>query len=127
VPRITPNTLEAPAAAPSAASDSVVHDANGSRELLLQVCLQRPSDQPRGVGVLHETRVRGDDSRDSDSDRGADVQLRLDSADELPYGADCLVIATRSGDALTREDDAGFVERNGFDLGAAEVDADAGC
>ena len=75
VPRIAPNTVLQPAAAPSIASDRAKQLASlarrtGRASAASRSPLQRAADQPGGIGVLDQAGGRRDRARHADPDRG---------------------------------------------------------
>ena len=56
----------------------VVHQTHRPLESLLERAPQRSSDQPRGVGVLHDPRALGDHARDANADGASLAHRALD-------------------------------------------------
>ena len=90
-----------------------------------EVGVERPADQPGGVGVLDEPARRRKGAGNADADGahgpGALFQARHDFDDG---GERRLVVTGRSADTQPRPLASTVVEGNSFDLGAAEVDTD---
>ncbi len=80
--------------------------------------------EPGGVGVFDETGGGAEAAGDAGSDAAGLGGFGFELVDERGHGGDGGVVVALGGvDAMAGEFVAGFVEGEGFDLGAAEVDA----
>src|SRR5882724_983060 len=96
--------------------------AKGTRE----ITIQRPTDEPGGVGVLDQPGRRRDGAGNADADRAARANGLLKPGHERGYGGDlAVIVAGRRGGPLAVELAPIGGERDDFELGAAEIDADA--
>src|SRR5690606_23085133 len=103
----------------------VVVDARLAAQRALQVGGKRPAVEPGGIGVSHEAGVRRQRTRDADADRAAASDRTLGLVDETgDRGARARVVAARCRHAPAQSLAARVVEREHFDLRAAEIDAD---
>ena len=103
----------------------VVGDAHRPPECERQVVRQRPAVQAGRVGVLDQAFAGGGAGRaDAHAARGQ-AQVGLGPRDQRgDSGERGAIVAGRGGDALAPQAGAMRVEHDGFDLGAAEIDAD---
>ena len=103
----------------------VVHEPDRAVESRLEIASQRPAVEPDGVGVLHKPRVGHERARDADA-HGPD---RAGGAVELPHQSRNSVEQRRvipwRGHASSRDLVTRGRQRDRFDLGSADVDADA--
>ena len=127
---MTPKTMSAPAAAPSVASDIAKQLASLAMRTLaaetrLEIGLERLADQPRRVGVLDEAGrgaiVPGMPMPTVARGPGGLFEIGDERSDGIERGG---VVITRRVNAQAREL-ATAVERDAFDLRAAEIDPDA--
>jgi hypothetical protein len=93
VPRITPNTTDAPAPAPSTASDrakavGVVGEAHFALQYRLQVALQRLADQAGGIGILDQAGDPRLGSGDAHAHRAAGADFLFGALDQAGHGHD---------------------------------------
>ena len=102
----------------------VVGNAHGPAEPGLQVGLQGPAVEPGGVRVLDQAGSAGDDAGDADADGAAAPGLRLQLGDEPDDGVQSAFVLPWGRHAPSGGDDAVGRERDGFRLGAPQVDAD---
>ena len=129
VPMITPNTTRAPAAAPSVASDSAKQLASlakrTGRSSRRDSLRQRRAVQPGRIGVLDQPGRRRDRAGDPDADGAGLTDLLLDLAHEAGDRAQrARVVASRRCDPPPQPLVPVAGDRDPFDLGAAQVDAD---
>ena len=104
----------------------VVGDADGAVERGGKVVDQRMAVEPGGIGVLDQAIGGADAAGNSGPNGPAPAGLPLQLVDERGHGGDAgAVVAAGRIDAQAGELVAGVVEGERFDLGAAEVDADA--
>ena len=95
-------------------------------EMMREIPIKRPADQPCRVRILDQSCGRRDCPGYADPDRRGSLGRGIDPRDELGDCCEgCRVVATRRRDARARDLYAGVVEHNSFDFGAAEVDSDA--
>src|SRR5438045_2472676 len=98
----------------------VILDAHLAPERALEVVLERPADEPGGVGVLDQARHARQRARNADADRaGADL---LDQRHHRVEGRG--VIAARRQHALAEHFAAAAIERPSLDLGPPELNPD---
>ncbi len=91
-----------------------------------QILVEWFSDQPCGIGVLHETSPRGNSSGNAHAHGGASPKFFLDSFHGVGHGAHgCLVGEARRRGAVTVQFRAVTFERHEFDLRAAKIHTDA--
>ena len=103
----------------------VVHDANFTVQMFLEIARQRLSVEPHRIGILYESGVGNDDPRNPDTNGSHATDFLLDVGDERRDRHERFLIARRRRDALPNELFSVSVHRERFDLGAAEIDADA--
>jgi hypothetical protein len=82
------------------------------------------ADQPGRVGVLDQAGGVADDAGDADTDGAGAPGFGFELGDEAGDGIEGGAVVARGGDAAAGGDDRACVQRDAFDLGAAEVDAD---
>src|SRR6267154_1784563 len=87
-----------------------------------QVLVKRLPIQPRRIGVLHQTSLRGNGSGDSHAHSSAPSKFFLDSLHGFRNGAHCtFVVVPRSGHAMTMKFPAVALEGHEFNLRAAKI------
>src|SRR5690606_1397706 len=83
------------------------------------------TDQPDRVGILDQAGCRRDRAGNADADRPGLAGLRLRSLDEVADRRHRgTVVAARRGNAAPRPDRAVVGQRDGLNLGPAEVNSD---
>jgi len=103
----------------------VVGAPDGSAECGEQVALKRLAVEPGGVGVLDQASGRDNGSRDAQADGAGGAGALFEIVDDLNDGCDGGgVVVLRGGNAEPGQLQAGGIEGQAFDLGAAEVDSD---
>jgi hypothetical protein len=104
----------------------VIGEAHRTPERRFEVAAERAADQPGRVGVLDEAGARDERPRNTDPDRRAAAELRFDAVHQGRHRRDRAgIVARRGRDPPARMEAAISVDGRGFDLGAAEIDADA--
>ncbi len=91
-----------------------------------EITIQWTADEPGRVGVLDQASGRRDRAGNADADRAARAGGPLKLGDERGDGGDlAVIVAGRRGGPLAEELAPIGGERDDFELGAAEIDADA--
>ena len=111
----------------------VVFHGNGPAQVLLQILLERMADESGRIGVLHPPALDIDGAGDADADgagcpMGHFAQARFDQRVDPVADSGVLGGAVRiawRGRAFPSQADALGIQQNGFDFGAAQVDAQA--
>ena len=108
----------------------VVGAAHGPRQRSRKVALQRLAVQPRRVGILHQPGGAHNRSRNPHAHRGRFARAAADAPLQLlhhlcnrPHRGRVVVLRRRN--AQPRNLRAAPIQREPFDLGAAQVDSDA--
>lgn len=106
----------------------VVFDAEGALDEAFEVVMERVAVEAEGVGVFEEAGVGGEGAGGSDAEGvfgGASFveDVAVEGGDAFEDGR--ISLFGQGGDAAADEDVAVGIEDCAFDLGAAEVDADA--
>lgn len=103
----------------------IILDPDVGAEQGRQIAREGAAIEPRAVGILDETGRRGNRARNPDADPGIDVRglarLTTEASDGLEGR---LVLVTRRRDPATGQKVAGGIEDGGFDLRAAEINAE---
>jgi len=100
----------------------VVHQANGTSEKALKISVEWMSDQPSGVGVLHQAGDGRYRSGHTDSDSPTVTCVLVGGLDERLYRLEGSSIIPGGLSAPSEQLGAGLVERNYLDLGTTKID-----
>ena len=103
----------------------VVGHADRSCESRGQVVDERPSVEPRRVRVPDHTGGERHGAGHRDADRGGRTELTLARRDEVVQRGERRVVVLRCRDPRAQQRASRVVERDQFDLGPTEVDAEA--